>query len=396
MSSQQQKHPYRVEHLDNKYYLTRDINVKNQRKKIRKLISTTKPTNKEIKQFIEKHAEEIETEACKIEVTLQLTTYKLNYLDKKTAEELENTRTLYKRYTELLTIDEVKIYEQEMEIKYIHGTTTVEGNTLTEEQTRNLLTKGTIPDDKQDIREINEVQNFKTVKKYRDTYKGKITLKFIKTLHATIMHNIDINNAGQFRKKRVTIGGREKPVTSHEFIEMALTEKIEQYYAALKNGHNPFEEAIIFHHSFESIHPFNDGNGRVGRELLNFMLHKTGYPRFSVLKSTREAYLELLKLGDEEKNQDMIVHFAYLLIRQENLIMIGNVIHQILSMWSSSEKKNNNAAYSLTPQIITKWSGELEQNNLATTEIKKIKYTTNSDNNKSNNKKNSENEHNKN
>jgi Fic family protein len=362
MAPQKQKNAYRVEQIKNKYYLTRDINVKNKRKKIRKLLGTSKPTEKELNQFIEKNAEEIETKACKTETMLLLATYKLNYLDKKTAEELETIRVFYKRFTELSAINEIEAYEQEMEIKYVHGTTIVEGNTLTEEQTRNLLTKGTLPDDKQNIREINEVQNFKTVKKYRDSYKGKITLTFIKTLHAMIVHNIDVENAGQFRKKQVTIGGREKPVTSYEFIEMALLEIIENYYTALKNGNNPFEEAVIFHHKFESIHPFLDGNGRVGREIFNFMLHKTGYPRFSVLKTTREAYLKLLQLGDQEKHQDMITHFAYLLITQENISIFSNILKQALTNRSST-KKDNTISYNLAPQIVKEWPTNINNNN---------------------------------
>jgi fido (protein-threonine AMPylation protein) len=351
MTSQKQKEAYRVEQIGNKYYLTRDINIAKKRKKIRKLIGTSKPTEKELQQFIEKNTETIETEAFETETNLSLTTYKLNYLDQKTAKKLENTRTLYKKFTKILPINEIETYEQEIEIKYVHGTTIIEGNTLTEEQTRNLLTKGTIPDDKQNIREINEVQNFKTVKKYRDNYKGKITSTFIKKLHAMIIHNIDIENAGQYRKKKVSISGREKPVTSHEFIELALLEIIENYYTALKNGNNPFEEAVIFHHKFESIHPFLDGNGRVGREIFNFMLHKTGYPRFSVLKTTREAYLKLLQLGDEEKYQDMIVHFAYLFITQETV----NMISKALDNWLS-EKKVTSVSYNLAPQIVEEWA----------------------------------------
>ena len=356
-----QKKPYRIEHINGKYYLTRDINVSTKRTKIRKLIGANKPTKKEQEQFIEKNAEEIETEASKMETALNLTTYKITYLDKNTAEELENIRVLHKRFTELLTIDETERYEQELEIHYVHGTTVVEGNTLTEEQTRKLLTNGTLPDNKQNIREINEIQNFKTVKKYRDTYKTKITLNFIKKLHSLIMHNIDIETAGQFRKKHVTISGREKPVTSYEFIELALLEIIENYYTALKNGSNPFEEAAIFHHEFENIHPFTDGNGRVGRELLNFMLHKTGYPRLLILKSTRDTYLKILQLGDEEKYPEMIVHFAHLLIAQEQGTILTQILKQISNIYSL-DKKDNTVSYNLAPQIIKKWPTNINNN----------------------------------
>lgn len=193
MTASKTKKPYRIEQHTTvtnkqKYYLVRDIAVNGKRRKIRRYISAIKPTDKEIEQFKEKYAKEIETEAVEIETRLILETCKINYLAQNTVEKLENTHVLYKRYAEILSVDENEVYEQNFEIKYVHGTTAIEGNTLTEEQTKNLLQKNVLPQDKQ-LREINEVQNFKNVKKYRDTYKGKINLNFIKKLHELIMNN---------------------------------------------------------------------------------------------------------------------------------------------------------------------------------------------------------------
>ncbi len=57
--------------------------------------------------------------------------------------------------------------------------------------------------------------------------------------------------------------------------------------------------ATLFHHKFEKIHPFMDGNGRVGRMLLNYILIKKGYPPLIVKKKFREDYLDSLGKADK-------------------------------------------------------------------------------------------------
>jgi len=62
---------------------------------------------------------------------------------------------------------------------------------------------------------------------------------------------------------------------------------------------HPVVHAAIHHAWFERIHPFMDGNGRVGRLLLSFMLVQRGYPPAVILKSQRPRYLRALQLADE-------------------------------------------------------------------------------------------------
>ena len=69
---------------------------------------------------------------------------------------------------------------------------------------------------------------------------------------------------------------------------------------------HPIECAILFHQKFEEIHPFKDGNGRVGRELLRIILSKNGYPSIFIDKSTREEYLKSLDEGNQKKHQRLI------------------------------------------------------------------------------------------
>jgi Fic family protein len=67
--------------------------------------------------------------------------------------------------------------------------------------------------------------------------------------------------------------------------------------------------AAIFHGKFERIHPFEDGNGRVGRFLMNIILTKGGYPPLIIRKSQRVSYLKTLESFDSG-HQDALVRFT--------------------------------------------------------------------------------------
>ena len=74
-----------------------------------------------------------------------------------------------------------------------------------------------------------------------------------------------------------------------------------KWYNKNSNKIHPFVLAVIFHHKFEKIHPFMDGNGRTGRILLNYILIKNDYPPLIIYKKTRAEYLEVLRKADKSE-----------------------------------------------------------------------------------------------
>jgi len=238
----------------------------------------------------------------------------------------------------LFTTSEIEVYERNFDIKYVQGTTSIEGNTLTLQQTKDLLVDGLMPKDKS-LREINEVQNFKKVKTYRDKYRGKLTIDFIRTLHSLIVSNIDVQSAGTFRRTDdVWIQGCDLRLTPKELIVSELKQAIDTYYGGLEKRLHPFEAAVLFHHEFELIHPFTDGNGRVGREIFNYMLKKNGYPKLLFLGSDRNKYIESLRLGNEEKYSDMIQIFFDLIYKQRYHILIENLKNVVVPPQKSPQR----------------------------------------------------------
>lgn len=322
--------PYRVELTYPKgrkpeYFLVKDVKIKGKKRKIRKYLGVKQPTGEEVEKYRREYAYEIELKAARKKAELRCSFYTPTYLSSNEMIEIEEIKYIYKTFIELLTTNEIEVYEKKFEVSYIQGTTSIEGNTFSLKEAYDLLIHNISPKEKS-LREINEIQNFKKVKEYRDTFRGKITIDFILNLHRLIMNNIDFQSAGSFRRiDDLGILGCEIRVTPSILIREELSKIIDEYYSNLDAGKYPFEEAALFHYKFEIIHPFTNGNGRVGREVFNYMLAKSGYPRLLFLGDDRNRYIDSLRKGNDENYSDMVRMFGGLIISQRSEILKNNL-----------------------------------------------------------------------
>jgi Fic family protein len=306
---------YRLEEAKGpKYFLVRNASFKGKHRKVRKYLGTTKDILDDLNKHIVEYSYELEIKAAEKVADMAFAYYISDYMYESVIKEIEQLRFLHHSYTAALNKTELDVYLENAETMYIHGTTAIEGNTLTYKDTRKLLQEGIMPE-KKELREIHEVENYRKVKAYREKHRGKVNLTFIRKLHSLVMDNIDYESAGIFRKAdNVFIYGSDLILTPAELIEDELQELITGYYENIQNKKNPFERAILFHYGFEKIHPFADGNGRTGREILNYLLEKEGYPRLIIPKESRKDYLSALEYGDENKYAETIKIFAELML----------------------------------------------------------------------------------
>lgn len=228
------------------------------------------------------------------------------YLDRTRAFDVEVLHLSY-RFFRRYYPDEAKRYESSVFVRYVQGTTAIEGNTITRRQAEELLEHGLTPAGKS-LREVYEIANFKNLGDYLQNYKGDITDAFIKKMHEILMQNI-LESPGEYRRVQVLIEKAEyEPPPAFEVPH--LMNDLIKWYKNNKSKMHPFELAVLLHTKFVTIHPFADGNGRVARALMNFILNRDGYPTLCIGMEEREAYLDAVAEGNKEE-YGPIIDFMY-------------------------------------------------------------------------------------
>ena len=159
------------------------------------------------------------------------------------------------------------------QITFAYNTNHIEGSKLTEDQTRYIYETNTLLAEKDSITDLDDVletsNHFKLVDYMLDIADKKLTEKLIKEFHkilkdGTSDSRVEWFNVGEYKQRANTIGSGIK-TTSPNNVEKEMSKLID-WYNSLKQI--TINEIIEFHYRFESIHPFQDGNGRIGRIIM--------------------------------------------------------------------------------------------------------------------------------
>lgn len=172
------------------------------------------------------------------------------------------------------------------------------------------------------LREVYDVQNTdKTFFDLNDDPSQDINHDFICKVHESLMRNIDTRTGYRTTDVRVFRAKFKSTPAPYVKADMDLLLK---WYNKNESRIHPFSLASIFHHKFEKIHPFMDGNGRTGRMLLNYILIKKGYPPTLIRKRNRIVYLKQLQKADESEITQTDPEQYKSLIKFVSDEMIGN------------------------------------------------------------------------
>ena len=203
------------------------------------------------------------------------------------------------------------------------GTNAIEGNTLSLAEVETVLIEQKGVKD-QTLHDILEVKKHNEV--FRDLLSlipKRIDLVMVQELHEGLFEGIK-PDAGQWRKSNVRIRGARHAPPRWEKVIPLMTEWEKEYDGREVGGEGTFELAAWMHYRFESIHPFADGNGRVGRLLLNLHFLKRNWPPVNVSPLNREEYLRALEIGN---NGDLpaLRDFLRILMGQSLLDLLDQV-----------------------------------------------------------------------
>ena len=210
-------------------------------------------------------------------------------------------------------------YLDDMLVRMAHHSTAIEGNTLTQYETKSILLDGIIPKVMNE-REFYEVKNYKKYMGFlKDNYPKKITIQLIKDTHRYLLQDIR-EDAGAFKTIHNIIIGADFTPTEPYLVQSELKNWCDtlEYRLNLSNTVEEKIEVIMEQHlRFERIHPFSDGNGRTGRALIVHSCLQQGIAPIIINKSDRQLYMNLLSELDIKGLTDMGIQLS----KEENTRM---------------------------------------------------------------------------
>ena len=206
----------------------------------------------------------------------------------------------------LAMIDETEIPEN------VYNSNAIENSTLSLKETERILLEMNIARHVS-LREIFEAKNLARVIEYTKTKarEQEISRELILLLHQMLLGNINDSFAGRFRQKGeyVRVGLHIAPAP--EKVEGLIVDLLEEYAS---NHEKYFVDRVAkFHLDFETIHPFCDVNGRMGRILMNCQLVRLGFPRVIIRDKEKKYYYQALReynISQKTKPMEKIVALA--------------------------------------------------------------------------------------
>ena len=201
-------------------------------------------------------------------------------------------------------------------IKFTYNTQRIEGSRLTLRETANLLEKGITPKEKP-VRDVREAEAHKKVFYEVLKFKKDLSLDLILHWHRMLFLETKKDMAGILRKHQVAISGSKFIPSSPVEVYLLLREFF-KWYEKNKSKINPVELAACVHLKFVTIHPFGDGNGRISRLMMNFVLKKNKYPMLNIKYEGRNSYYNALERSQVKKNEGIFIQWFIKTYIKEN------------------------------------------------------------------------------
>ena len=206
-------------------------------------------------------------------------------------------------------IDEVELAES------IYNSNAIENSTLTLPDTEKILLDLEVSKD-YTLREVFEAKNLARVYEYIKNKKDTIVLNqdIILFLHGLLIGGIDDSIAGRFRKEGEYVRVAKHIAPAPEHVMRMIEVLIHDY----KSDHdiNFLKKIGYFHLQFETIHPFCDGNGRIGRVLINLQLQEFGYPNIIIRDKEKQVYYKTFTSFRDENSTKKMEQILYLALSE--------------------------------------------------------------------------------
>ena len=192
-------------------------------------------------------------------------------------------------------------------IRFTYDTQRIEGSKLTLRETADLLQRGITPRAKP-IRDAKEAEAHKQIFYEMLKYRKDLSLQIVLYWHKKLFEQSTPEIAGRIREHQVKISGSKfiPPFPAEIF---PLIREFFKWYNKNKEGLHPIELAGLVHLKFVTIHPFSDGNGRISRLIMNFVLNRHNYPMLNIRYEKRTSYYNALERSQIKKNDNLFLQW---------------------------------------------------------------------------------------
>lgn len=252
---------------------------------------------------------------------------RLEYLKKEFLSQLKNEKYKYILDKEVLKIEErkkdyinkiKKLSNLEREkrlkefiIRYTYDSTKLSGLNITLRQTSLILKEGIIPKNFKSMRTAKELENHEKGVIAITEYKGSLNLGFIKKIHKILFVGVEDSIAGKLRsqlKRNVKIAGTSYVPPKYNELNKKLKNFFKWYKFENRKLH-ALELASLMHLKIISLQPFVDGNSRLSRLLMNWILWKKKYPLIDIPIEDLEEYYDVLDKYQIEKKEKPFIDY---------------------------------------------------------------------------------------
>ena len=236
---------------------------------------------------------------------------KYKYFSEKEISEIEDKKDKYKKELKKLSSLEKKKALEEFAIRFTYDSSKLAGVDVTLRQTFLILKDGIIPKNFKNLKTVKELENHEKGFAAITKYKGSLNMGFIKKLHKILFLGIDDAVSGKLRselRRNVNIAGTIYIPPKWNEINKQLKSLFEWRKAENRKMH-PLELAALVHLKLVSLQPFVDGNSRLSRLLMNWVLWKKNYPLIDIPANDLENYYNVLDKYQIEKDEKPFIQY---------------------------------------------------------------------------------------
>ncbi|MEK6951325.1 MAG: Fic family protein [Nanoarchaeota archaeon] len=241
----------------------------------------------------------------------EIASSRYQYLSPGEIEQIEQKKTAYQReWSNLTTLEKGKRLT-EFVIRFTYDSSKLAGVPVTLRQTSLILKEGIIPKEIRSLATVKKLENHQKGVIAITQYRGPLTLRFIKKLHTILLAGVDDTIAGKTRdelQRNVKLAGTVYVPAPWNQVAKELRNFFSWYKAENRRLH-PLELAALLHLQLITLQPFVDGNSRLSRLLMNWILWKKGYPPVNIPIEDLENYYGALDKYQIEKNERPFIEY---------------------------------------------------------------------------------------